>query len=225
MRARQRHFNPKNLGATLAFDSRFLSYNDNDLVDSWADRVAGVSYTATGTWRPTFKTSVSGGSPMVLSSASKRLSGNSTVYLPTLNANLYTFLFLGSGDNTSGDRVVMAIRGALGYEFLIYWNGSSSYWAFRNGSNGKRWTRPSANTVAIESFLNGTPYINGLAVSYTSHTHGGSENTNTICNIGVADASHRGYIGQLIIVNNQLTLSQLKRMTFSGAVAFKIPCS
>lgn len=225
MRARQRHFNPKNLGAVLAFDARFMPYNNNDLVDSWTDRAAGAAYTASGTSRPTYKSAVSGGSPMVLSATSKRLSGDSTNYLTTSNAGFCTFLFLGSSNN-SGGQAIMSIKSNSGVEFLMYLLNSASYWAFRTGGiNGRSWTRPSANTNAIEAFTDGRPYINGVAVSFGNQTHGGVGNTNAVCNAGSQDSALIGYIGQLVVANVRFTVPQLKRLTFSGAFSFKIACS
>lgn len=100
-----------------------------------------------------------------------------------------------------------------------------TYWSFRGGSNGKYWSRPSANVVTIEALLNGTSYRNGESIINNPHNHGGSGNTNAVCNAGGQNDALKGYIGQVVVADAQFTVPQLKRLTFSGAFSFKIACS
>jgi hypothetical protein len=63
MRARQRHFNPKDAGADLVLDARYINQSDNTAVSSWADR-SGNAYNAdqaTASNQPTFRTAQQGG--------------------------------------------------------------------------------------------------------------------------------------------------------------------
>jgi hypothetical protein len=56
MRARHRHFNPKDAGATAAFDARYgVAVADAASVDTWTNRGSGSNATASGTARPTFR--------------------------------------------------------------------------------------------------------------------------------------------------------------------------
>jgi hypothetical protein len=63
MRARHRHFNPKDAGADLVLDARYIAQSDNTAVSSWADR-SGNATDATQSNsgnRPTFRTAQQGG--------------------------------------------------------------------------------------------------------------------------------------------------------------------
>jgi hypothetical protein len=63
MRARQRHFNPKDAGADLVLDARYINQSNNTAVSSWADR-SGNAYNAaqsTALNQPTFRTGQQGG--------------------------------------------------------------------------------------------------------------------------------------------------------------------
>lgn len=67
MRARHRHFNPVNAGATLSLDARFINQADNTSVSSWSSRVGG-SFTmsqATAANQPTFQLAEVNGQPIV----------------------------------------------------------------------------------------------------------------------------------------------------------------
>jgi len=55
MRARHRHFNPRDAGAATALDARFTSFANNAAVDTWASRTGGNNVTqGTAANRPTF---------------------------------------------------------------------------------------------------------------------------------------------------------------------------
>jgi hypothetical protein len=68
MRARQRHFKPKSVAATAAFDSRYISgLSDGNAVSTWSD-ISGNATDATQSTansQPIYKTETLGGSPSV----------------------------------------------------------------------------------------------------------------------------------------------------------------
>ena len=66
MRARQRHLNPKAAGASVVFDSRYITgLSDGSNVTSWSDR-SGNANNATNTSNyPTYETDGQGGNPVV----------------------------------------------------------------------------------------------------------------------------------------------------------------
>ena len=78
MRARQRHLNPAGLGAKLVLDARFISgKSDGNAVDAWTD-ISGLGNNAsqaTAAARPTYKTAIQGGQPVVRFDGGDVLSG------------------------------------------------------------------------------------------------------------------------------------------------------
>jgi hypothetical protein len=67
MRLRQRHLNPRDAGANLVLDARYITgLSDGDLVGTWADRSGnGNDVTASGSNRPTYKVEIQGGQPVL----------------------------------------------------------------------------------------------------------------------------------------------------------------
>lgn len=223
MHRRARHINPKNFGAALAFDSRFLQLNNDDLVSSWTDRAAAVSYTASGAARPTFKTSISGGSPMVLSASGNEMIGGTTEYLSN-SASITVFVV--SSSSNSGNQCIASIKGKSGQEYVCYQLNGTAYWGFRQSYSGSRtYTRPAANTLAIECVSNEIAYIDGAAVSGSPQYHNGSGNSNILCNLAGSGYAWIGYIGQIIAIDAALPAPLLKRLTHAAAFSFKLSCS
>lgn len=68
MRARQRHFKPKSAGASIAFDSRYISgVSDGSTVQTWSDLSGNGrdASQATAGARATYKTAIQGGCPVL----------------------------------------------------------------------------------------------------------------------------------------------------------------
>jgi hypothetical protein len=225
MHRRARHLNAKDAGAVLVLDSRFITgLANNDLVDPWTDRVSAINYTiTTSANRPVYKTAVQGGQPMVLSEALKQLSGNSSGLVNYTSNNL-TIVTVNSHTGFIGDTVMLSIRSTSSSEFLIYRNGTDSYWGFR-GLAGRRWVGPSSNVIAIESLQGDVPFINGVSISSSSHTHGGSGNNNTLFNITGVPASWRGNLGILSVWNSVINATLFRRLNHAAAFSFKISCN
>lgn len=224
MRARHRHLNPKSCGAVIAFDSRYINYANDALVDSWTERASSVSYTGAGTARPTFKERVSGGSPMVLSAAGNRLNGNATAYITGTNTGGSSFVFVGSG--TTAGQVAISIRSTTANrEFLMFFQSGTSFWAHRGGTNGRKWSRLNSNVIGIESLANGQPRVNGATVTATAHTHGGSGNANCVVSATQSSTSLIGHLGQVLCFTFVISDSALKKVTHAAAYSFKITCS
>lgn len=69
MRARHRHFNPRDAGATASFDSRYgFNLSSGDAVDTWKNRTGSNNATqSTSSLKPSYETSGgSGGNPRIL---------------------------------------------------------------------------------------------------------------------------------------------------------------
>jgi hypothetical protein len=68
MRARQRHFNPRDAGATIALDSRYgFNQSDGTAVSTWDDRTRtnNDGTQATAASQPTYETNETGGQPAI----------------------------------------------------------------------------------------------------------------------------------------------------------------
>lgn len=63
---RVRHFNPRDAGGLAVWDARFHTANDGDAVATFASRGASANNaTASGTARPTYKTAILNGNPVI----------------------------------------------------------------------------------------------------------------------------------------------------------------
>jgi hypothetical protein len=107
----------------------------------------------------------------------------------------------------------------------MYNEAGVSYWGFRQGTNGRRWTRPAANVIAIETLNNATPRINGVAQSQVLHTHGGNGQTNSVCAAAQLNTHFIGNLGQICVFNFAVSEDAMKRLRHAGAFSFKIACS
>lgn len=68
MRARHRHFNPRDSGAIVVLDARFINgLSDSDAVSTWVDRSGNENSASqsTTTNKPLYKIGIQGGNPVV----------------------------------------------------------------------------------------------------------------------------------------------------------------
>jgi hypothetical protein len=217
--------NPAHFGAAIVLDARYLNFANNDPIDAWPSRTNTHTYSGTSTARPTFKTNISGGQPMVLSASPNRLTSTLTNFLTSTNVSLTSTMLIGSSTN-SGGQVALAIRSTTANrEFLMFNQSGTSFWGFRNGTNGRQWPRPAANVIAIETLNNDTPKINGVAQSIVAHTHGGNGQTNSVCAAAQAATSFVGNLGQICVFDFAVSEDAMKRLRHAGAFSFKIACS
>jgi hypothetical protein len=242
MRARQRHFNHRHLGASLVLDARYIAQANNTAVSSWADR-SGNAYNANQSTvgkQPTFETAgvagqgavkFDGGDVLDIASGYTNLmSGN----------NSYTLIVMTNLSSYSNNPVVFGKSPEFFLEYgtmssVVYFVGSQS--SFRtygtanpvlatNSSYILNFTRTGATAGTL--FNNGTeqisftnsgnpPGLQSQASAIGSLFVGGYTNTPTF------PAS--GYIPAIVFFIDDLTNSQRKRSEHAIAYSFKIACN
>jgi hypothetical protein len=249
MRARQRHFNARDAGATLVLDARRISgLNDGDGVQTWPDisRNANDATQATSGNRPVYKTAIQGGCPVV------RFTKASTHYLRTSAGPFGTsagiFILGVASRNASVDTAVVISHGDLATAA-----GSCSSLLFEFGnrkftSNAFSGTTGAGSTVATA--LNQDVFGIGTSQAQASSTlkirlNGGAEvasatalpgNLNNISTAYGIGANGGGAIVTGVTLDGQIALAVIaaglvisspvrRRIEQSAAYSFKIACS
>ena len=116
MRARQRHLNPKAAGASVVFDSRYITgLSDGDNVSSWNDRSGNANNATTASNYPTYETDGQGGNSVVrfVMASSQRLvctnsafSGSGSKFLMVAYKNSMSGTYLGAAAGQSGQQII-----------------------------------------------------------------------------------------------------------------------
>lgn len=222
MRARQRFLKPQSLGATAAYDARFISgLSDGDSISTWNDLTNSANNaTNTGSARPLFKTNQFNGQPAVEFSAtsSQKLLLTSSISIGT---NSESFLIT---KKTGSFLIGLCTNNAAsrGYNFNDYndaniyvtnsVNGAGCYSA-NNGNNNSLWTVGPNNVIRL----------NGAARSLTSL---GTLSGFSATQIGARGSEFStGLIGMMYYFPSALTSSQRSLMERCLALSFKIACS
>lgn len=249
MRARQRHFNARDAGATLVLDARRISgLNDGDGVQTWADisRNANDATQATSANRPVYKTSIQGGCPVV------RFTKSSTHFMRTstgpFGAGAGVFILtVASRDSANGFAAIInhgdfLTAAGSSSEVVFAENArkfSAGAWSGSSGSTITGSTTLSQNAFGIASSqaeasaktnlrTNGT--ADGTAASAlpgnlnnVSAAYGiGCRGTGTVTTTDALD----GQIALAIVASGVVMGSALrKRLETTAAYCFKLACS
>ena len=235
MRARQRHFNPRDAGAAMALDSRFLGLNDNNAVTTITSRTGNNSPTqATASLKATFKTAIQGGQPIVrfvggaatqdyydLSSFVLAQPFFATVTYKATTATTAPYLF----DATSNSsRVVFGHdpTGTDSGELFVYGGGANTV-TENFDSRGTWWVASGlyngASSVlyrAGNQVASGTTGANSFATFRLGQTWSTSAPQVTAFN---------GDVASVTIYKNGTNQSIRKRCEHAAAFSFKIACS
>jgi hypothetical protein len=248
MRARHRHFNPRDAGAAFALDSRYgFNQSDNTTVSTWDDRTNNNADATQNTpaYRPKYRTAIQGGCPALqfdgVSNSKDRLDGSSTITNDKITTICVWRLGLGSGAPSYG-RVVSISKNNLN--------------DYDNAARGIPWLRDTTNN-RILSILRGTgtPIINinpdtwyHWASTYDGALHSTRLNESTETSVAASGnldvsqyrigmgfdstvsesnitGSFTGYIAQVSLFNAALSASLRKRIQFANAFSYKLSCS
>ncbi|MBU6183308.1 MAG: hypothetical protein KGR46_10930 [Verrucomicrobia bacterium] len=220
MRARHRHFNPKDAGAGMALDSRFMTGTNGSGVSSWSNRANSSNNAAQSTVaeQPIYETGSLNGNPGVKFD-------NTDDWLSWVTAIQMRFglcLFKSSGTQIEfGSMWGTSDNSASGIQHLF---GSSNRWVSTSFSptrwtnavfrkNGSTFTATNANSVSSDADI----------ISTLLEDNGG---------VGISRmrdrANNRGIYGLLYqyqVFSNEPSSSLIKRLQFSSAYSFKIACS
>jgi hypothetical protein len=238
MRARQRHFTARDIGARVVLDSRYIQQSNSTIVSTWSDR-SGNAYNATqaiSTKEPTFQTNQIGGNGAVLFDGSNDSLQAASVVLPTYT----TSIVVQKSTRTSTAPKFWFEQGpSIGSSNGMLFNGTYwGAWAFyRNGAyhDGPTFTNFDwiGNDWAIASLTYdgvGTIYKNGEFI--TNATNQGTARTNSDVTAALNIAARNqgsvflnGNIGQILIITSALSNSARKRVEHAYAFSFKIACN
>ena len=229
MRARHRHFNPKNAGAVRAYDARYVSGTNNTGLQTWTDRclVADASQ-ADSSFRPLFIASGQGGAPIL------RFDGSNDRYTFT-QVNTTSNVTAMAAHKISNNGIVLT--GAGNTQILRAFNSGGNKSLFFN-QNFDNTLYLSAQNVDWTTF--GVATVTALGGSPTKNFRNGvdfgnsTQNANlTSCNWGIigcafnlgSDFTNMD-IGILTILPLDISSSPLrKRLEHAAAFSFKFACS
>jgi len=243
MNRRVRHLKSSSFGAAICLDSRFLALADNDPVATFTDvSNNGQSATASGTARPTFRTGIQGGNPVVrFDGTNNKMNLSTNRFITT--AITWTLLVVSKVDATAGSfPAVFTTKTDLTQNWRIIASNNGSYSDFSFGSNST-----SLGQLKFTASAYGTWHIlairyNGSgawqSLNYSAYVEGSAK---TISNAGAfgADSSSpgavgaeagggnklKGDIGYISLIQTNISDPLLKRLQNSLAFTWKMSCS
>jgi hypothetical protein len=224
MRARHRHFNPRDIGASQVLDSRFLSGS-----------------------RPTYKTSIQGGQPIARFDGGDRM--ESSFQTTTKHSVVCVYKRTNSQSNISGEDVTFVLSVGISANTAttarlfqhIYVSSPSNNFLY--GANANAASQLSISRNDDWNIHSVSADIGSGSASYT--INGSNEQTSNVSSLSgvtsgtvivmLGDATFYtlvgfplGFIGDLsqsTIFRDALNKSQLKKVNHAAAFSFKIACS
>ena len=250
MRARHRHITKSLIEAACCFDSRFLTFSNNDAVDTWADLSSnGRDATqAVSANRPIFKTNVQGGNPVV------RFDGSGDrLYTTTFSSpSAATAVMLAQANSWTLPGAYMSLAGhgyengsdntTVGISFVYLTPGNSEDWvggdylSFGSGfasSSVPRAIGPASSgsdfrVLSVALGPNKSTFnANGVRASTRVETTGSIAAFTRSAYIGGAagDPSWLGDVALVIYFGYELSNAMITRLEHAAAHSFKIPCA
>jgi hypothetical protein len=234
MSRRHRHFNPKDAGATAAFDARYGIAVANDAgVDTWTNRVGSNNATQTnGPKQPTFKnTGGNNNSPALL------FDGAADALTHSIAALGAPSLFMAVAQRTGGASfapVAAFMPPNTSNYSIIYSNG------YGTGANwGLVPTNSGQSILNAWRILSAKPASTATSNSSTTIWTDGANETTATGNRYAGDAGDRraigsstgatdffqGSISQVIAIPADVGNPLRKRLEHSAAYSFKIACN
>jgi hypothetical protein len=236
MRARHRHLNQRDAGATLVLDSRRISgLSDGNSVSQWDDASrSGWNVTASGTRLPLYKTSIQGGQPairfdgtddrLISSSVSTTQPFSSLCVIQLSDADTDAALVWDSYNNTQCVFGSYSTGGAqFPGPFSLFMGTSDRKFQSRNNN----W-----NVFALEA-TNTSCYI---AMNGDRSNGAGSAGSNGLDGISIGDLRGnpnaivggyrwRGDMSLICLFGKGLLNPLRKRLEHAAAYSFKISCN
>ena len=221
MRARHRHFNPKDAGAVAAYDARFITaLNDGTNVATWASRTGTNDATqSTDANRPKYETNEINGNPVVDFTGGKGMI--ISISIPNNLTVIKVFRRIASG----GSNVFFASSGG---QYDSWWfsdnvtytrtsAGFNTHGAAdtRSGSFVESWTKSGTSSSQV--------WRSGAMVG-TSQTPQTSSGTYDRIGVGVSGATSQA-VGCGFLFDSAVSNSIRKRCEHASAYSFKITCS
>ncbi|MCE9518159.1 MAG: hypothetical protein K8R87_01110 [Verrucomicrobia bacterium] len=226
---RVRHINPGSSGATFAVDARWHTAADGDAVSTWTDRtVSANNVTGSGGARPTYKTAILGGAPVMrFASASSQImtfgtalsaSGAWTVIAVGSRANSSTLWFLG----------LSAAGGVTFVPYVMLFGSDNTFYLCNNpafktstGTYGATTAVFYAASSADRTTLTGS--VNGVTPTFNSGSTGEAHDFGKLGGrTGQSPQYTNGDIGAVIYFPTQISAPLHRRFQQALAFSFKI---
>ena len=227
MRARHRHFNPKDAGAIAAYDARFISgLSDGDNVSTWVSRTgSNDAAQATVGKQPNYETNEINGQPVVNftpansdefeinisvpSSATvvavqrRSTTGIRTINFGTTTSNVYALWW-------DTDNVI----------YLSWSTGAfNTFSPAQTGTGARIITSTKNGTTSSQVYLNGATFRAAIAPAASSGSF------TRIGRSGVAGAYSNGAMGSACLIDAFVSDGLRKRLEHAAAFSFKIACN
>ena len=248
MRARHRHFNPKDAGASFALDARYgFNQADNSDVNTWHDRTiynANATQT-TNAYKPKYRTAIQGGQPAVefipTPQNQKMLNGSVSItnnvltafHVARMNSSAPSFARVlalsknNANDYNSSTRCIPLLRNLTNNQFYSFRSGSptgtinistNTWYHYTNTFDGSTNQARLNETTTQSVSSTGNFDIEQFRIGFAYDNTVLPGSTDTI---GAWD----GYIAHISLFNSALSDSLRKRVQFCNAYSFKIACS
>jgi hypothetical protein len=245
MRARHRHFNPRDAGADLVLDARYITQSDNTAVSSWADR-SGNATDATqsqGANQPTFRTGQQGGNGGVdFDGSNDFLTGtyNPTGVPRTVHVTFKVDQTASTNTFFQVPQQVNSVSGGSGWlarfgQFSGNWNISGDAAATNQtlASAPSNATDPIIGTWSSDSSRNVSFFRDGTSLSLNGNPPNAANSIGTAGYI-IGRVNVVGFIGQHmdgrifsihVWTGEQIATPIRKRLEHAAAFSFKIACN
>lgn len=235
MGRRQRHFNPKDAGALLAVDARFITgLSSGTGVQTWSSR-AGLTTSViqnNSNLRPTYQTNIKGGNPIVRFDSSSQ--GMAGLFSYTVTSQTVILIFSSTMAGawsrwfTQSDGVSTDFALA-GHYIPLLRNGSNNQLASYAASSSQATLSYSGGWVIASAVHTGSQFnnfLNGVASANGSST---LNRTFAVCGFGVGfSGAADGFAGDAascMMFTTNLSASLRRRLEHASALAFKIASS
>lgn len=223
MHRRARHLNTRHAGASLVLDARRVTgLSDGDPVSTWSD-VSGNSRHGTNslTARPTYKTKIQGGQPVIRFDGSNDYLNVASpfTFAPTA-FSLMVYKRLTAGHLMSP---LCGSTNQTGYPIFEYSNNTlyvtSTTATALSGGIGAAW-RVSETSAGPGTAL--AVRMNGAAITLGGHGYPSSPNNMTVIGARLPSEFSNGDIAVITIIRSALTEPLKRRLAHSAAFAFKV---
>lgn len=223
MHRRARHLNPKHAGASIVLDSRRISgLVDGDPVSTWSD-ASGNSHDGTNTLtaRPTYKTAIQGGQPVVRFDGSNDYLSVASPF--TFAADAFSVLVY---KRLTTGHIMVPICGAnnqTSYPIFEYSNNTlyvaSTTTNMLSGGIGVAW-RVSETTAGPTTSL--AVRMNGATVTPGGYSYPSSPNNMTVVGARLPAEFSNGDIALITVIRLSISSSLKRRLAQAAAFSFKI---
>ena len=246
MRARHRHLNPGNAGASGAYDARFgFSVADGTAISTWEDRTSNNNDASqtTAANQPTYETNELNGQPAIKFDGSNdrmafaRFDSSEAWTIcvaKRVGAGLYVALILVRQSSTNYDRLSMFVNNDASYgPVAVGSNANNTFWGKGGTLRSNEWRILFGEWVG--GGTNGATYYraydDGVEITLTNTGSVGAINANLDSSIGAASTTTAysnfwdGLIAQVAFGFTRPSASLRKRLIHASGYSFKLACS